>query len=43
MGAAIADAQRSILATSDVPEARELEQVVGPLLDGIKKDAPHQP
>lgn len=42
IGAAIADAQRAILAGSDVPQARELEQVVGPFLDGIKKDAPHQ-
>jgi hypothetical protein len=40
LGAAIADAQRTILAGSDVPEAREFEQVVGPFLDGIKKDLP---
>lgn len=43
IGAAIADAQRAILAGSDVPQAQELERIVGPFLDGIKKDAPHKP
>ena len=38
MGAAIADAQRAILANSDVPQARELEQIVGPFIDGVKQD-----
>jgi hypothetical protein len=42
IGAAIADAQRALLAGSDIPQARELEKVVGPFLDGIKKDAPHK-
>ena len=43
IGAAIAEAQRQVLATSDVPQARELEQVLAPFLDGVKKDAPHRP
>ena len=42
IAAAIADAQRAILAASDLPAVRELEQVVGPFIDGIKKDAPQQ-
>ena len=42
IGAAIAEAQRSLLAGSEIPQARELEQVVAPFLDSIKKDAPHK-
>ena len=42
IGAAIAEAQRALLAGSDIPQARELEQVLAPFLDGIKKDAPHK-
>ncbi|MDB5098046.1 MAG: hypothetical protein JWM80_2467 [Cyanobacteria bacterium RYN_339] len=42
IGAAIADAQRATLANSNIPQAQELEKVVGPFIDGIKKDAPHQ-
>lgn len=41
IGTAIADAQRAILAGSDIPEARELEATIGPFIDGLKKDAPH--
>ncbi len=41
IGTSIADAQRAILANSDIPEARELEAAIGPFIDGLKKDAPH--
>lgn len=41
IGAEIADFQRQALAESDIPEARELEQVIGPFIDAIKADAPH--
>lgn len=42
IGTAIADAQRAILAGSDIPEAQELERILGPFIDGLKKDAPHK-
>jgi hypothetical protein len=42
IGAAIADAQRATLAGSGIPQAQELEKVIGPFIDGIKKDAPHK-
>jgi hypothetical protein len=41
IGTAIADAQRVILAASDLPEARELENAIGPFIDALKQDAPH--
>ncbi|MFP5502922.1 MAG: hypothetical protein ACLGIN_10570 [Candidatus Sericytochromatia bacterium] len=43
IGAEIADFNRSALAESDIPEARELEKVVGPLIDAIKEDQPQLP
>lgn len=41
IGTAIADAQRVILAASDLPEARDLENAIGPFIDALKQDAPH--
>lgn len=41
IGTSIADAQRAILAASDLPEARELEGAIGPFIDALKQDAPH--
>lgn len=43
IGAEIADFQREALRTSDMPEVRELEGVVGPFIDAIKADEPHKP
>lgn len=42
LGTAIADAQRATLANSDIEAAREMERVLGPIIDGLKKDAPHK-
>ena len=41
IGTSIADAQRALLASSDIPEARELESAIGPFIDALKQDAPH--
>ena len=38
IGTAIADAQRDTLRQSDLPEAQELERVLGPFIDGLKAD-----
>lgn len=38
IGTAIADANRQALRESDFPEARELERVLGPFIDGLKAD-----
>lgn len=39
IGTAIADAQRALLAASEVPEARDLEAAIGPFIDALKQDA----
>jgi hypothetical protein len=38
IGTAIADAQRAVLAASDIPAARELEATMGPVIDALKAD-----
>jgi hypothetical protein len=41
IGTWIADAQRETLQESDIPEAQQLERVIGPFIDGLKADALH--
>ncbi|MEB3222334.1 MAG: hypothetical protein VKS61_09685 [Candidatus Sericytochromatia bacterium] len=38
IGTAIADAQRALLASSEIPAARELEATMGPVIDALKAD-----
>ncbi|MEB3198279.1 MAG: hypothetical protein VKP62_13845 [Candidatus Sericytochromatia bacterium] len=41
IGAAIAEAQRSLLAGSGIPAAQQLEAEIGPIVAAIRRDAPH--
>lgn len=41
IGTWIADSQRETLRESDIPEAQELERVVGPFIDGLVADEMH--
>lgn len=42
IGTAIADAQREVLAGSEIPAARELEASFGPMIDALKADLERQ-